>query len=160
MNLEDWKKLSPEEQQRHFEEKPIEFGKPMTKAQEEMGRRGLAASQLEEDAKVSTIDRLLAAAPEALSDHYQHTLHRLRLNYNSAIKSAESCDMKGMVGSLLLFEDAHGEIIDEMAHSLRRDILQSSEYDSYVRLLGLFERRTLPRAIEKILLEECKCGSK
>lgn len=138
--------------------KDIEFGKPMTKEQEKRGHQAMAAGLLEEDAKVSTIDRLLAAAPEALSDHYQHTLHSLRQSYNSAIERAGSCEIKEMVGNIVAFSDAHGELVDEMAWALRKDILQSSEYDTYVRLLGLFERRTLPRAIADILFEKCECG--
>jgi len=136
-------------------EPEIELGKPMTKEQEERGHSAMAAGQLEEDAKVSTIDRLLAAAPETIDDH---TLHNLRQSYNAALKRAENCEISEMVGNLLLFGQTADEIVDEMAWALRKDILQSADYDTYVRLLGLFQRRTVPQAIKKILLEECKCG--
>ena len=51
MNLKDWEKLSPVEQQRRLDERPIEFGKPMTKAQEERGYQAIAAGLLEDEAK-------------------------------------------------------------------------------------------------------------
>ncbi len=162
MNLKEWEKLSPEEQVRRFVEEPmigpsIELGRPMTKAQEERGHQAMASAQLEEDAIVSTIDRLIAAAPETLSDAYAHTLHRLKQSFNSAVERAEQCQIKEMVSNLLLFEDAHGEIVDEMWHAVRRDVLQTSEALKYIDLLGLFERRTVPKAIKDILTESCGC---
>ena len=136
-------------------EVPIELGKPMTEEQEKRGHSAMAASQLEEDAKVSTIDRLLAAAPTSID---KHTLHNLRQSYNSALKRAENCEISEMASNLMMFGENIDETVDEMAWALRKDILQSADYDTYVRLLGLFQRRTAPRAIKKILLEECKCG--
>ena len=141
-------------------EVPIELGKPMTEEQEKRGHSAMARSQLEEDAKVSTIDRLLAAAPETLSAHYQQSLHNLKQSYNSALKRAESCEIKEMVSNLMMFGQNIDELVDEMAWAMRKDILQTADYDAYVRLLGLFQRRTVPQAIKKILLEECKCGVK
>lgn len=138
MKLEDWEKLSDEEKEEILRVQPD---------------KTLVVS--EEDAQVSTIDRLLAAAPESID---VHVLHNLRQQFNSAVKRAESCEIKEMVSNLLLFAETADEVVDEMAWALRKDILQSSDYDKYVRLLGLFQRRTVPRTIGKILLEECKCG--
>lgn len=158
MDLKEWEKLSPEEQEKIFKnEPPIQLGKPLTPIQEMVARQAMAGSQLADEASVATIDAVLSHAPECIDEH---TLHTYRTNFKGAVDRAGNCEIKEMVSNLLMLAETHDEIIDEMAHYLRRDILPPEGYDKYARTLGLFQRRTVPDVITHILEGECGCGKR
>ena len=107
--------------------------------------------------KYITIEQLMESAPEGIS---RSTLGNLKQSFEGAKYRAGTCEFGKMVDNLLFVGQGLDDTVDELAHALKKNKIESADYDAYIKKIEDFQYGTVTKTIKDILLENCTCKEK